>query len=241
MPNGSLSLPARLYLLAWDTTKLKVTGATHLHHLVRAGALTELAQRGLLIDENGIVTPVDADSRTGDLVLDGLLELVAESRPRKWKAWVTLRARVTLDAVRAQLAAEGYLRAEKKRVLGLFPSVEYELERLPAVDALRAEAQQVLEGPLPVAEVSDRDAALVALAAAAELRTLVPAKDRKLHKNRIEDLTERSGAAAPALKKVIQEVRTAVIATVTTTASGSGSGSGSGSESGAGSGASAGG
>lgn len=149
MPNGSLSLPARLYLLAWDTTRLKVTGATHLHHLVRAGALTELAQRGLLADVDGIATPVDADAHTGDLVLDGLLELVEESRPRKWKAWVTLRARVTLDAVRAQLAAEGYLRAEKKRVLGLFPSVEYELERVSAVEALREEARTVLRGPCP--------------------------------------------------------------------------------------------
>ncbi|WP_406175952.1 GPP34 family phosphoprotein [Streptomyces sp. NBC_00996] len=224
MPNGSLSLPARLYLLAWDTSRLKVTGATHLHHLVRAGALTELAQRGLLIDENGIVTPVDADSRTGDVVLDGLLELVAESRPRKWKAWVTMRARVTLDAVRAQLAADGYLRAEKKRVLGLFPSVEYELERVPAVDALHTEARQVLQGPLPVSEISDRDAALVALAAAAELRTLAPAKDREFHKTRLEDLTDRSGAAAPALKKVLQEVRTAVIVATTASATGAAAG-----------------
>ncbi|MFD5630714.1 MULTISPECIES: GPP34 family phosphoprotein [unclassified Streptomyces] len=216
MPDGSLSLPARLYLLSWDTAKLKVTGATHLHHLVRAGALTELAQRGLLSDVEGIATPVDPDAHTGDLVLDGLLELIEESRPRKWKAWVTLRARVTLDAVRAQLAAEGYLRAEKKRVLGLFPSVEYELERVSAVDALREDARRVLAGPESVADVSERDAAVVALAAAAELRTLVSGKDRKLHKDRIEQLTERSGAAAPALKKVIQEVRTAVMVAVTT-------------------------
>ena len=215
MPDGPLSLPACLYLLSWDTTRLKVTGATHLHHLVRAGALTELAQRGLLADVEGIATPVDPDARTGDLALDGLLELVEESRPRRWKAWVTLRARVTLDAVRAQLAAEGYLRAERKRVLGLFPSVEYELERVSAVDALREDARQVLEGPGPVADVSDRDAALVALAAAAGLRTLLPGKDSKLHKERIEELTERGGAAAPALKKVIQEVRTAVIVAVT--------------------------
>ncbi|MFI6334174.1 GPP34 family phosphoprotein [Streptomyces sp. NPDC050535] len=216
MPDGSLSLPARLYLLSWDTAKLKVTGATHLHHLVRAGALTELAQRGLLSDVEGIATPVDPDAHTGDLVLDGLLELIEESRPRKWKAWVTLRARVTLDAVRAQLAAEGYLRAEKKRVLGLFPSVEYELDRVSAVDALREDARRVLAGPEPVADVSERAAAVVALAAAAELRTLMSGKDRKLHKDRIERLTERSGAAAPALKKVIQEVRTAMIVVVTT-------------------------
>ncbi|WNM31577.1 GPP34 family phosphoprotein [Streptomyces sp. Li-HN-5-11] len=206
-----LSLPARLYLLAWDTTRLRITGAAHLHHLVRAGALTELAQRGLLVDDDGIATPVDLDARTGDPVLDGLLDLVRESRPRRWKAWVTLRARFTLVAVREQLAAEGCLRAEKRRVLGVFPSVEYALERVALVDALREEARTVLEGPLPAAEVSEGDAALVALAAAAELRTLVPARDRRRHRRRIEELTDRGGAAAPALRRVVREVRTAVV------------------------------
>ncbi|MGW2783711.1 GOLPH3/VPS74 family protein [Streptomyces populi] len=219
MPNGSLSLPARLYLLAWDTTKRRITGSTHLHHLVRAGALTELAQRGLLVDDDGIVTPVHLDSRTGDVVLDGLLVLVSESRPRRWKSWVTCRARVTLDAVRAQLAAEGYLRAEKKRVLGIFPSVEYELDRVPAVEALRADAREVLEGPVPVADVGDRDAALVALAAAAELRTFASSGERKLHRVRIDELAERGGAAAPALRKVVQDVRTAVAVAAATAAS----------------------
>ncbi|MFF5002737.1 GPP34 family phosphoprotein [Streptomyces phaeochromogenes] len=218
MPTGSLSLPARLYLLAWDTTKLKVTDAAHLPHIVRAGALTELAQRGLLADVDGIATPTDPDAQTGDPVLDGLLELVEESRPHRWKTWVGLRARVTLDAVRAQLAADGYLRAEKTRVLGVFPSVEYEIDRVAVVDALRAEAREVLEGPVPVEEVPEQDAALVALAAGAELRTVLSGKEQRQYKQRIEDLVERSGATTPALKKAVQEVRSAVVLVMTTTA-----------------------
>ncbi|MEU9959609.1 GPP34 family phosphoprotein [Streptomyces sp. NPDC050982] len=217
MPDGSLSLPARLYLLAWDTTKLKVTDAAHLPHIVRAGALTELAQRGLLADVDGIATPTDPDAQTGDPVLDGLLELVEESRPHRWKTWVGLRARVTLDAVRAQLAADGYLRAEKTRVLGVFPSVEYEIDRVAAVDALRQAAREVLEGPAPVGEVPEQDAALVALAAGAELRTLLSGKEQRQYKQRIEDLAERSGATTPALKKAVQEVRSAVTLVMTTT------------------------
>lgn len=217
MSTGSLSLPARLYLLAWDTTKLKVTDAAHLPHIVRAGALTELAQRGLLADVDGIATPTDPDAQTGDPVLDGLLELVEESRPHRWKTWVGLRARVTLDAVRAQLAADGYLRAEKTRVLGVFPSVEYEIDRVAVVDALRAEAREVLEGPVPVEQVPERDAALVALAAGAELRTLLSGKEQRQYKQRIEDLVERSGATTPALKKAVQEVRSAVVLVMTTT------------------------
>jgi hypothetical protein len=195
---------------------MKVVNAAHLHHLVRAGALAELARRGLLVDDDGIATPLDPDAHTGDPVLDGLLELVSESRPRKWKTWVTLHAGVTLDAVRARLTAEGYLRVVKKRVFGLFPSVDYELARVPAVEELREAAREVLAGPVPVAEVSGRDAALVALAVAAELPTLASAEERELYKERIEALTERGNAVAPALREVIEEVRTAVIVAVTT-------------------------
>ncbi|MGI5135017.1 MULTISPECIES: GOLPH3/VPS74 family protein [unclassified Streptomyces] len=215
MPDGSTSLPARLYLLAWDTTKLRLTGAARLAHLVRAGALTELAQRELLVDVEGIATPADLDARTGDLALDGLLELVEESMPRPWKTWVTQYARVTLDAVRAQLAADGLLRAGKKRVLGLFPSVEYALEGVQVAEALQQEVRQVIAGPVPVAEVSDRDAALAALAAAAGLRTVVTPEDQKRRRERIEALTERSGAAAPALRQIVREVRSAMIVAVT--------------------------
>ncbi|MFE9679857.1 GPP34 family phosphoprotein [Streptomyces sp. NPDC002701] len=210
MFTGPLSLPARLYLLAWDTTKGKVTGASQVPHLVRAGALTELAQRGLLADTEGSATPTRPDGRTGDPVLDGLMELIEESRPHKWKTWVSLRARITLDAVEAQLAADGYLRAEKTRVLGVFPSVDYEIDRVAAVDRLREEARLVLAGPVPVDEVSVRDAALVALAAAAEVRPLVAGTERRQYDERVAALGERSATANPALREAIQEVRSAV-------------------------------
>ncbi|MFH9978765.1 GPP34 family phosphoprotein [Streptomyces sp. NPDC017179] len=96
------------------------------------------------------------------------------------------------------------------------------MERVAAVDALREGARRVLESPLPAAEVPERDAAVVALAAAAELRTLVPAKDRRRHKARIDELTDRSGAAAPALRRVVREVNAAVIVAATAAATAAG-------------------
>jgi hypothetical protein len=203
VPYGSLSLPARLCLLAWDTGTARIPGAAPLPHLVRAGALTDLAQRGLLVDDDGIATPADLDSGTGDPVLDGLLELVRESRPHRWRAWVTLWARVTQDAVREQLTADGYLRAEKRRVLWVFPTVEYALARVSVVEALREEARAALLGPGSVADVSERDAALAVLATAAGV---LSAAERP--QGRIEELTRRGGTAAPALRAVVQEVRT---------------------------------
>ncbi|MFC8143277.1 GPP34 family phosphoprotein [Streptomyces paradoxus] len=205
MPNGPLTLPARLCLLAWDAAPA-AGGAAHRPGPVRAGALVELARRGLLTDEDGIATPTDLDTSTGDAVLDGLLELVRESCPHPWRTWVTLRARVTLDAVREQLVAEGYLRAEKRRVLGVFPSVEYALERTAAVEVLREETRQVLCGPLPVAEISERDAALAVLAAAAGLF------GESTPYRRTEELTERAGAATPGLRGIVRELSRAVTA-----------------------------
>ncbi|MEU5086320.1 GPP34 family phosphoprotein [Streptomyces sp. NPDC021356] len=216
MPHGSpasphpLSLPARLCLLAWDPAPSRPAGPGRPHHLVRAGALTELAQRGLLVDDGGIATPVDLDAGAGDPALDGLLELVRESRPRPWRTWVTLRAGYTLRDVHEQLAAGGWLRAGKRRLLGVLPAAEHTLERVDVARALRARARQVLEGGRPVAEVSERDAAVVVLALAADPSTVLPGGDRGHHRRRVEELAERSGAGDPALHGVVREIRTAL-------------------------------
>lgn len=205
MPNGPLSLPARLCLLAWDTDPSRQAP------VVRAGALAELARRGLLTDDDGIATPRDLDSRTGDPVLDDLLELVSESCPHRWRVWVTLRARYTLDAVREQLVAEGVLRAEKHRVLGVFPSVEHVLADAGRVRALRRQARQVLDGPTPPGDVPEPDATAVVLGAAAGLKALLPAGDHTDRERRVEQLTAR--AATPARAGIIRELRNTLSAT----------------------------
>lgn len=204
MPDGSLSLPARLFLLAWDSAEPDGADAPRLPALVRAGALVELARRGLLTDEDGIATPADLDSDTGDPVLDGLLELVRESRPHGWRAWVTLRARLTLDAVREQLAAGGRLSARRRRVLGVFPAVDYTLECPAVVAALREEARMIARGPVPVGRVSERDAAFGVLAEAAGL---LPGDARA--PGRVEELAGRGTATAAVLRPVARELRDA--------------------------------
>ncbi|MEU9568943.1 GPP34 family phosphoprotein [Streptomyces massasporeus] len=204
MSNGPLTLSARLCLLAWDAAGPAAGG--HRPAPARAGALVELARRGLLIDEDGIATPVDLDASAGDAVLDGLLELVRESCPHPWRTWVTLRARVTFDAVREQLVADGWLRAEKRRVLGVFPTVEYALERGAVVEALREETRQTLHGAVPVTGIPERDAAVAVLAAAADLL------DEDTPDRRIEELTERAGASTPGLAAIVRRVSSAVAA-----------------------------
>ncbi|MGW7269497.1 GOLPH3/VPS74 family protein [Streptomyces sp. NPDC054864] len=214
MPYGSLSLPTRIFLLAWDPGRNRIAGAPDLHYAVRACALAELAQRGLLSDVGGVVTPV-LGARTGDPALDSVLELVEESRPRKWNGWITHKSRHTLDTVREQLASEGYLRTERTRILGLFPSRRYELERAGYVEVLHAEALAVLRGPVPVSEVPPGDAALVVCAATGKLRAVISGKERRQYKDRLDALTDRSGAPAPDLPEVMRGLRKALASAVT--------------------------
>ncbi|MFF1692358.1 GPP34 family phosphoprotein [Streptomyces sp. NPDC058257] len=213
MPYGSLSLPTRIFLLAWDTGRNKITGAPDLPLAVRACALAELAQRGLVSDVDGIVTPVFG-ARTGDAVLDGLLELIEESRPRTWRGWITYKARDTRDGVRDQLASKGYLRTERTRVFGIFPSRRYELERAGYVEVLQAEVLAVLRGPVPVSEVPAGDAALVVCAATGKLRGVISGKDRRRYRDRLDALTDRSGSPAPQLPELMRGLRKALASAV---------------------------
>ncbi|GAA3099030.1 GPP34 family phosphoprotein [Streptomyces rectiviolaceus] len=227
MPYGSLSLPTRIFLLAWDTGRDRIAGAPDLQYAVRACALAELAQRGLLSDVDGIVTPVFG-ARTGDPALDGVLELVEESRPRKWRGWITHKSRHTLDSVRDQLASDGYLRTERTRILGIFPSQRYELERAGYVEVLHAEALAVLRGPVPVSEVPAGDAALVVCAATGKLRGIISGKDRRQYAERLEALTDRSGAPAPELPEVMRTLRKALSSAVSAAEAARSGGSGGG-------------
>ncbi|WP_432055375.1 GOLPH3/VPS74 family protein [Streptomyces sp. bgisy022] len=218
MTNGPLTLPARLFLLAWDTDRLTVDEPARLPPLVRAGALAELARRGLLVDDDGIVTPVGLDARTGDAVLDGLLELVSESCPHRWRAWVTLRARHTCDGVREQLVADGVLRARRRRVLGIFPSVEYALAGVARAAALQERVRAVLDGREPAGDVPRADAVAALLGAAAGLRTLRTADDRAARERRVDDLlagltgpaaAQEGTGAGPALGEIVRGLRSA--------------------------------
>ncbi|WP_051722523.1 GPP34 family phosphoprotein [Streptomyces albus] len=203
------SLAARLCLLAHDPGTGRpgsggpedgpdgVDRADRPAPLVRAGALTELARRGLLTDDGGVVTP-DLDARTGDPALDDLLELITESPPHGWRDWVTRHAGTTLDAVQAGLADEGALRVVSRRWLGLLPPRDYALVDRDAARALRARARQVLRGREPAARVAPEDAALAVLAATAGLTGVAPARDRSAPERRIAELTRRAGQCGPA-------------------------------------------
>ncbi|MFD9909989.1 GPP34 family phosphoprotein [Streptomyces sp. NPDC059063] len=213
MPYGPLSLPARIYLLAWNAARGRATALPGPHFALRAAALAELAQRELLSDVGGVVTPV-VGGRTGDPALDALMELVEGSRPRGLHAWMGHHSRAQLAAVRDQLARDGYLRVKHARLLGLLPATSYALERSRYVDALRAESRAVLCGPVPVAEVPEDEAALAVCAATGKIRAVATGQDRVRYRERLDALTDRSGDRSPELRALMRKLRRALAAAV---------------------------
>ncbi|GAA2589970.1 GPP34 family phosphoprotein [Actinomadura fulvescens] len=192
------SLPARMFLLAYDVTKERMTARSQLGYVLRGAALTELYLDGRLGEKGGRPCVETA----GDDPY-GVLDQISVSRPRSWQHWVRKDHRALVRTVRTELAREGWIRVEPYRLLGLIPATRVTVRDARVVKALWGGASSALRGK-PVAHVNSLDAAAVALAAAGDLRTVLPRADRRRHKRRIEELTARSGPAAKAVRKVIQ-------------------------------------
>ncbi|WP_327049258.1 GPP34 family phosphoprotein [Microbispora sp. NBC_01189] len=206
------SLPAQLYLLGYDSRKERVVTDYRFPYLLRAAALTELLIGGRIADERGTVRVVSEDP-LGDPVLDDLLRQIAEGRPRPWRHWIGKDGRATVQAVRDELETRHWVRVELRRpVLLVFSRTLVRVRDPRVVKRLAAQVATALNGPM--SRVGEREAALVALAAAGELGTVLPRARRKAHKQRIAELSERGGPAAPALRKVIQQLHATSAAAV---------------------------
>jgi hypothetical protein len=198
------SLPARMYLLAYDLNKQRLAmNRAHLGYLLRAAALTELFLDGRLTEERRRPKP---DTPGDDPY--GVVAQISASRPRSWQYWVRKDSKAMVRTIQDELARDGYITVRRRKVLGLFPTQQVTVRDPRVVKALWGGASSALRGR-PVAHVNSYDAAAVALAAAGELKTVLPGRDRRRHKRRIQELTARSGPAAPAVRKVLNAARAA--------------------------------
>ncbi|MWA01906.1 GPP34 family phosphoprotein [Actinomadura sp. LD22] len=199
------TLPARMYLLAYDLRKKRMTTrGARLGYVLRAAALTELFLDGRLEERRGRPVP-----GTPGADPYGVRAQIADSRPRPWHHWVRRDARSAVRTVRDELERGGWIRVRGRRVLGLFPAEEITVRDPRVVKDLWGGASSALRGR-PVAHVNSYDAAAVALAAAGELRSVLPGSERRRHRRRIAELTARSGPAAPAMRRVIRAQRAAM-------------------------------
>ncbi|MFC5181357.1 GOLPH3/VPS74 family protein [Actinomadura harenae] len=196
------SLPQRMFLLAYDTRKQRLARrGEHLGFVLRAAALTELYLDGRLGEERG--RPVPGTPGPDPY---GVVAQIGATRPRPWHHWVRKDARAMVRTVRDELESGGWIRLRPRRTLLVFPTTGIELRDPRVLKALSGGTNSALRGT-PVAHVNSLDAAAVALAAAGEVRTVVPRAENRRRRARIAELTARSGPAAPGLRKAIRQQR----------------------------------
>ncbi|MBC6463300.1 GOLPH3/VPS74 family protein [Actinomadura sp. HBU206391] len=201
------SLPERLYLLAYDTHRQKIR-CGDLGYLLRAAALADLYLSGHLTEESG--RPQVFVRRPGpDPMLDAVLGQIADSRPRPWTHWVRKSSRGMVRTVRDQLAADGWIRVEPRRRYGILRYNKVTVRDPRVVTQLTRGVSTALQGGRPSGRVDPYEAAAAALAANGELRAVLNRKDRRRHKQRINELSAVTGPAATALRKAIQQKRAA--------------------------------
>jgi hypothetical protein len=199
-PDG---LPERLYLLAFDPATGKLGNRSRLGLMLRAAALADLQLAGRLTDDDGRVVAT-AGPTSSPLVAHVLTQIQAGSRKR-WKYWIEHRARHALPMVRDELERNRLIKVEPYRRFLVFPAERITLRQPLVRRQLLQAATDTLRPARLVTRVDLRDAALVVLAAAGELKPVLSKDQRKQHKERLAQLTIRVGPVGPALRKAVQQ------------------------------------
>ena len=223
------SLPARLFLLAYDPEKGRMASAGKLGPMLRAAALIDLQLNGHLATDGdrALVNPSGSRAigtswaigtsgasgaswtRAGaavpaDPVVGRLFADIRATSPRKWRHWIARRHGAVIREVRDELERARVIRVESYRVLGLFPVHRITLRRPLVRRELLLAAIDTLRPARLVTRVDLRDAALVVLAATGDLRPVLSKEQRNRHKDRLAQLAVRVGPVVPALRKVLQ-------------------------------------
>ena len=155
-------------------------------------------------------------SRFGDPLLDEALGVVVRLEGKKPDAVVGPLGKKLRDRLYERLAAQGVLRSERGKVLGVFPT-----QKWPAADAaherqLRAQLEQALLIGLPPQE---RVAALVSLLQALRsVAKVVPPKQHGVSKRDLERRAKEIAHAdwgSAAVRKAVDAMAAATMAAVT--------------------------
>jgi Golgi phosphoprotein 3 (GPP34) len=118
MPQSPGDLHYRTYLLAYDLSKGKLYDRTRTAFLCRAAVLTELAIRGLILDNGDHPRAAEGGSADDPVLAAALAQISAHDR--SWQAWLRRSYKETLTATESSLQSMKVITVSHTRVLRLF-------------------------------------------------------------------------------------------------------------------------
>jgi Golgi phosphoprotein 3 (GPP34) len=218
-----------LLLLYDDESGKPISGSPQTDYALAGAVLLELTMLGK-IDVAGQNEDVKKDrlvvrdpAPTGDPVLDERLALIGGKEGSKPQNLIGKLSKNLREALLERLAGQGIVKAEKGKVLGLFP-----ITRWPAQDARHEnDVRAALDAALRIGTQPDqRTAALVALLHSVDVvpKIIIDHPDKKALKRRAKEISE-SAWAADAVRKAVQAVQASMTAVIVASASAGAAGS----------------
>lgn len=210
-----LSLPDEVLLLALRADQGTAACGSMYLYAFGGALLAELVLQERLRIDGGRRDPVAVvdPGPIGEPPLDGALSrIVLASRPATAKTWIgrLARAKNLKQAALEGLCERGVLRAEQRKILGIFPRTVFPQADGGPERELRARVERAItEGE---AAVDDRTAMLIAIAAAANLlRGTFGRRLIKARKSRIESIAH-GWPVGDATRATVEAVQAATIA-----------------------------
>ena len=173
------------HLGAWDKLRFALAGS----ELVRLAAArrVEVVDKRIVLLDSGPV---------GDPFLDAALAEIGRSkRPPRATDWVTRHGRQRLvDEYLAHLIQIGVIRAERRKVLGLFTATRWYVMDISRQASVRSRLDEIARGSGPV---DSAQAAFGGLVHAVQLdAVLYPGRDGKPMRQRLKEIARRDATAS---------------------------------------------
>lgn len=206
-----------LMLLMLDEQKGRPTvDSTKFTHTLAGALLVELSLQGLVESDSTPEKQAKGKGRIhaiGAAPADPILAIAWNAfsdKPRGASAVIQAIDSKVKDPLLERVVDKGWVREERTKILGLFPSSRFP-EANPHHEAdLRSKIAGVLAGTNP----DPRSAVLISLLSAADaLRSLFPDADRKELKARAAEISDGEWAGA-AVRQAVQAVNAAVMVAV---------------------------
>ncbi len=196
------TLAGRAYLALYDRDRGRLARRSWTAQLLGAAAIADLYLRGYLADDGGTAKPATGLPMPDNTVLADVWQRITDDRPRRWQHWI--RQRNIEKLVRADLAGR-WIRID--RPARFLRAARISTRDPRALTRLHGLVAATLRGPTPVDRLPERDVTLVALLAVAEVRTVMSRDRRRDHARRIDQMIERAGPPAAALRRAISQAK----------------------------------
>ncbi len=202
------SISSEILLLALDDQKgsVRMNFSTTLDIALAGGQLMELAMAGRVTIEDKRVIAHDGPPLEDPILQASFARIQEQDKPKKADNMIAKLTKGLRKRMLAQLAEQGVVRVEERKMFGLIPRNRYPEVNGTVEDAVRHRLRAViLHNQVP----DERTAALAVVIQAADLQaTILNRAERRASKQRLKELA-RGAVLSPAIASAVASAKAA--------------------------------